>query len=87
MNESSHYYLKAVSGNARWPIVCTLYDNPKGLTVKGLMEKLMPGLSVSRVCHQLRILRDNNVVVSERVGKTAVYRISDRQRVGKVLNI
>jgi DNA-binding transcriptional ArsR family regulator len=36
------------------------------------------GVSPSAVSHQLRVLRDRNLVAYEREGKRAVYRLADR---------
>lgn len=63
--------MRAVSGPLRYKIVCLLSASPKGMTVTTLAESL--GSSLSRVSHQLRILRQGNMVKNTRRNREVVY--------------
>lgn len=62
-----------LSNETRLRIILTLDQNERN--VQQLQEAV--GLSQSAISHQLAILRECNLVNSERIGKTRVYRLSD----------
>lgn len=63
----------ALSAPSRVLILGCLLDGPA--TVKDLMEKL--SMEQSTVSHQLRVLREYELVTVERVGRTRVYALRD----------
>lgn len=71
--------LRAVGGPLRYKIVCLLSASPRGMTVTALAETL--GSSLSRVSHQLRILRQGDIVMHARRNREVVYTLDgDRMR-------
>ena len=71
----SREMLRAISGQVRYKILGALIQSKDGLTVSE-MAKIF-GYSVSRVSHQLRILRKYKVVTMQRNGKSMTYRMGD----------
>jgi DNA-binding transcriptional ArsR family regulator len=67
-------HLRAIAGTVRYNILVLLAQSPDGLTVSELAQVFK--FSVSRVSHQLRILRKYNLVTIERAGKSMVYRVA-----------
>jgi ArsR family transcriptional regulator, nickel/cobalt-responsive transcriptional repressor len=63
----------ALSAPSRVLILGCLLDGPA--TVKDLMVAL--GMEQSAVSHQLRVLREYELVAAERVGRTRVYALRD----------
>jgi ArsR family transcriptional regulator len=63
----------ALSTPSRVQIVVCLLDGPH--TVSDLMDAL--GMEQSAVSHQLRVLREHNLVTAERDGRTRVYALYD----------
>jgi DNA-binding transcriptional ArsR family regulator len=66
--------LRALSGQVRYNILGVLGLSKNGLTVTELAKIF--DYSVSRVSHQLRILRKYNLVDIKRNGKSMIYSIS-----------
>lgn len=66
--------LKIVGDLTRMRILCTLLPGEE-LPVGGLQKVL--GMSQSAVSHQLRVLRDTNLVRSRRAGKLVYYSLAD----------
>ena len=69
-------FLRTVSGSMRYKILVLLESEPKGMIVSDLADIL--GASLSRVSHQMRILREHHVVSAARANRTAKYAIADR---------
>lgn len=63
--------LRAISGPLRYRIVLLLAGARRGMTVTALADAL--GSSLSRVSHQLRILRQAKVVSATRRNREMVY--------------
>lgn len=66
--------LKIVGDLTRMRILCALLPGEE-LPVGGLQRNL--GMSQSAVSHQLRVLRDANLVKSRRAGKLVYYSLAD----------
>lgn len=66
--------LRAIAGTVRYNILVVLAQTEGGLTVSELGQVF--GFSVSRVSHQLRILRKHNLVSLRRNGKSMVYNVT-----------
>ncbi len=64
---------KAISDPTRMEILFALRNST--LSVTELTKKI--GLSQSAISHQLRVLRDANLVVNNRVGKEVFYSLAD----------
>ncbi|MBN1585556.1 winged helix-turn-helix transcriptional regulator [Candidatus Uhrbacteria bacterium] len=69
----NHDVLRAISGQVRYRIICALAQSKNGLTVSEIAKLF--GYSVSRVSHQLRILRKYRIVTMNRNGKSMIYEI------------
>jgi DNA-binding transcriptional ArsR family regulator len=69
--------LRAISGPTRYKILVLLGAYPSGLTVSEIAAAL--GASLSRVSHQMRILRKQSVVSGSRNSRTITYVIADRK--------
>jgi len=67
--------LRAISGQVRFNILAALGQTADGMTVSELARLFR--YSVSRVSHQLRILRNHHIVSMHRNGKSMVYRIAN----------
>ncbi len=63
--------VRTICGPLRYKIICLLSANARGLTVTELAETL--GSSLSRVSHQLRILRVGKLVRAERQNRQVIY--------------
>lgn len=63
--------LRAISGPLRYRIVLLLAGARRGMTVTALADAL--GSSLSRVSHQLRILRQAKVVSATRRNREMIY--------------
>lgn len=66
--------LKVVGDLTRMRILCTLLPGEE-LSVSELQQTL--GMSQSAVSHQLRVLRDADLVRSRRAGKLVYYSLAD----------
>jgi len=73
--------LKVIGDLTRMRILCTLLPGEE-LSVGELQQAL--GMSQSAVSHQLRVLRDANLVKSRRAGKLVYYSLAD-EHVHKLL--
>ncbi|MGX7059372.1 ArsR/SmtB family transcription factor [Vagococcus humatus] len=69
----SHLY-KALSDPTRLRIL-TLLEAHEELNVGKIVDKI--GLEQSAVSHQLKILRDNHLVKTRKVGKVVYYSLDD----------
>ena len=67
--------LKVVGDLTRMRILCTLLPGEE-LSVSELQRTL--GMSQSAVSHQLRVLRDANLVKFRRAGKLVYYSLADK---------
>lgn len=74
--KSRYGLLRTVTGSTRYRILMLLLVSPRGLTVSDIGKIL--GASLSRVSHQMRILRSKSVVSSERNSRMVTYAIADR---------
>jgi len=72
--EALRRVLHALSGRLRLRILCLLLKEPE-LCVCDLAEIL--GESISAVSHQLRILREHDLVKARRDGKTVFYSLNE----------
>lgn len=75
--------LKILSGGLRFRILVLLRAHHDGLTV-GEIADILQG-SVSRTSHQLRILKDANLIVSEGLDHQVRYRLN-AERVGSLID-
>ena len=66
--------LKVVGDLTRMRILCTLL--PGGELSVGELQQIL-GMSQSAVSHQLRVLRDTNLVKFRRAGKLIYYSLTD----------
>lgn len=80
IQEASHLF-KVVGDLTRMRILCTLLSGEE-LSVGELQQTL--GMSQSAISHQLRVLRDANLVRFRRSGKLVYYSLAD-EHVHKLL--
>ncbi len=64
---------KVFGDTTRMKILFVLYKSE--MSVNAISEML--GMQQSAISHQLKILKDNNLVSSRREGKTMIYALSD----------
>lgn len=76
--------LRAISGQVRFNILAALGQADEGMTVSELARLFR--YSVSRVSHQLRILRTYHIVSMNRNGKSMVYRIANNPFLQDMIN-
>jgi len=67
--------LRAISGQARWQVLMLLRASDKGLTTTDISTILKATLS--RVSHQLRILKGHGLVKTQRFGRNVVYALAN----------
>ncbi len=79
----SHQLLRTVSGTSRFKILTMLQLSPAGLTPTDIARVL--NVSLSRVSHQLRILRDHRLVMTNEGSREVVYRIAPNKVVRQLL--
>lgn len=72
LEELSHIF-KLLSAEKRLAILMLLQE--RTYTVSELVEEL--GMEQSAVSHQLKALREEQVVTDEKVGRTVTYRLTD----------
>lgn len=72
--DKSVAFLKALSDWSRFKIVIILKEQDS-CCVKDLAKQL--GISPSGTSHQLRILKEHNIVDSRRSGKEVIYFLAD----------
>lgn len=75
--------LKALSGSLRFHILLLLNTHPDGLTVGDIAE-ILNG-SISRVSHQLNILKTANLVTATGLDHQVLYTLNS-QRIQTLLN-
>ena len=76
--KQKHANLRAVAGSTRFKILIMLHDQPTGLTVTEMATVLHSTLS--RVSHQMKILRQHKIVGSVPRHREVVYRLRRRAR-------
>lgn len=70
--------LRVLCGSMRFRILMTLkYLGQGGLTVTELA--LILNVSLSRISHQLKILKDYNLIVSKKIGGELRYSLADHR--------
>lgn len=72
--KETRHILRSLCGPMRFEITLILSKYPEGLTVSEIAELLHS--SLSRISHQLRILKKDNLVGSTREGRNVTYRIA-----------
>lgn len=72
--EKSVNIFKALGDNTRLKIVESIFDNGKSVTT--IANEL--SMTQSAISHQLKVLKSNNIVKSERKGKEVYYILSDQ---------
>ena len=70
----SEFY-KNFSDSTRLKIICVL-DKVKRMCVCDIAVSL--NMTKSAVSHQLKYLKDNNLIVSEKIGKIVFYSLADK---------
>lgn len=77
MNDALYYdlgdFFKIFGDSSRLKILYALYKGEKG--VSEIVESV--GMSQSAISHQLRILRQNDVVKFRKEGKSVIYSLDD----------
>jgi DNA-binding transcriptional ArsR family regulator len=71
-----HRLVKAVSGRTRYQILTILGGHKEGYTVSEIAYVLQ--VSISRVSHQMKILKNHRLVSSSSGGKYVTYRLAKR---------
>ena len=74
---NNHAVIRALAGLTRYRIATLLEHHPVGLTVSHLAEIL--GASQSKVSHQLRILKNHDIVFGRQQGKMVTYRLNKQK--------
>jgi len=72
--ELSEFY-KNFSDSTRLKIICVL-DKVKKMCVCDIAVAL--NMTKSAISHQLKYLKDNNLIISERIGKIVFYSLADK---------
>jgi ArsR family transcriptional regulator, zinc-responsive transcriptional repressor len=80
----SHVMLRALSGTSRFKILMILRKEPAGLTPTEIAKVL--NVSLSRVSHQMRILRDHDLVTVTENSREAIYRLRSKQLIDRIVN-
>lgn len=75
--QKNHAIIRALAGLTRFRIITLLKNRPPGLTVSRLAVIL--DASPSKVSHQLRILRNFELVSGEQNGKSITYRLNTKE--------
>lgn len=70
--KAQHQLLRTISGSTRYQILVLLRAKPAGMTVTD-MAKVLRG-SLSRISHQMRILRSRKLVAAQRRRREVIYR-------------
>lgn len=73
----SYKVLRVLCGPMRFKIALVLHEYKKGLTVTELSNIL--DASLSRVSHQLRILREYRLVSAKRENREVVYMVTNHR--------
>ncbi len=68
---------RVVCGPTRFKIIVLLNKNKSGLSVTELARAL--NSSVSRISHQLHILKKNEVVEFKKVNREVIYKLADHR--------
>lgn len=69
--------MRLLCGPMRFKIIIVLNKHKDGLTVSELAETL--GVSLSRVSHQLAILRKHKLVVAKKINRETVYKLANHR--------
>lgn len=72
--EQSVQIFKAFGDQTRYRILFLLFEQK--LSVNQIAETI--GISQSAVSHQLKILRQTNLVIGQRDGQSVIYELADR---------
>jgi len=80
----SYKILRVIGGSTRFKIIVLLRRNKKGMNVTTLSETL--NASLSRISHQLKILKRNNLIESIGKNRETIYKLADH-RLRSYLNI
>lgn len=75
--EESLKICRAICSPLRFKVIFLLKNHPSGLTVTELARIL--GSSLSRISHQLRILRKCNLVVAKGENRETLYKLSNHR--------
>lgn len=75
--------LRAICGSMRFKILVLLKENKAGLTVSEMSDILRA--SASRLSHQLRILKKNNLVYGTGKNREVIYKLQNHY-IRRVLN-
>ena len=81
---ASHAMLRAISGTSRFRILMILRHEPAGLTPTEIAKVLH--VSLSRVSHQMRILRDHGLVTVTERSRESVYHLRSKQLIDRIVN-
>lgn len=73
--EKSHKTLRAVCGPTRHKIIHVLKRCPNGLTVTDIAQIL--NSSLSRISHQIKILKSNNLISARGHNRETIYTLDD----------
>ncbi len=79
----THALLRAVSGTSRFKILMVLRHEPAGLTPTEIAKAL--NVSLSRISHQLRILRDHDLVTVTAGSREVTYRLRSKQLIDRLV--
>ena len=75
--------LRALTGSTRFQILILLQTRSDGITVTELAKTLRG--SLSRISHQMRILRRHQIVTSKRRQREIIYRIRNRKLLDQIM--
>lgn len=76
--------LRALTGISRFKIYIMLAENKDGMTVTEIARAT--GSSLSKISHQLRILKQNGLVKSRGTNRETIY-MTDAPKIKKCLSI
>ena len=75
--KNGHAIIRAIAGLTRYRIIQLLLANPAGLTVSTITEIL--SASPSKISHQLRILKNYDLVFVKRSKQTMTYQLNTKK--------
>lgn len=80
--KESFKVIRLLCGPIRFKIVFLLKKNNRGLTVTEIAELL--NASLSRISHQLRILKEHKLVSAKKINRKVLYTLKNH-RIRKIL--
>lgn len=80
--KKSFKVIRLLCGPMRFKIVFLLKKNSKGLTVTEIAQLL--NASLSRISHQLRLLKEHKLVLAKKIDRKVLYTLKDH-RIRKIL--